>query len=83
MPGIFTGFILAFTMSFDDFVISFFSTQGLVNNLSVYIYSMARVGIKPKINALSTIMFVCIITLLIIINVRSGRTKRPREEKRN
>ena len=82
MPGIFTGFILAFTMSFDDFVISFFSTQGLVNNLSVYIYSMARVGINPKINALSTIMFVCIITLLIIINVRSSRTRRPREEKR-
>ena len=69
-------------MSFDDFVISFFSTQGLVNNLSVYIYSMARVGINPKINALSTIMFVCIITLLIIINVRSSRTRRPREEKR-
>ena len=82
MPGIFTGFILAFTMSFDDFVISFFSTQGLVNNLSVYIYSMARVGINPKIKALSTIMFVCIITLLIIINVRSSRTRRPREEKR-
>lgn len=73
MPGIVTGFIMAFTMSFDDFVISFFSTQGLVNNLSVYIYSMARVGINPKINALSTIMFLFIITLLVIINLRSLR----------
>lgn len=73
MPGIVTGFIMAFTMSFDDFLISFFSTQGMVNNLSVYIYSMARIGINPKINALSTIMFVCIITLLIVINVRSAK----------
>lgn len=82
MPGIVTGFIMAFTMSFDDFVISFFSTQGLVNNLSVYIYSMARVGINPKINALSTIMFVCIVALLVIINIRSIRQERASKQKR-
>ncbi len=73
MPGIVSGAIMAFTMSFDDFVISFFSTQGLVNNLSIYIYSMARVGINPKINALSTIMFICIVTLLFVSNVRAGK----------
>ena len=82
MPGIVTGFIMAFTMSFDDFIVSFFSTQGLVNNLSVYIYSMARVGINPKINALSTIMFVCIVILLVIINVRSIKQDRAARPKR-
>lgn len=72
MPGILTGFILAFTMSFDDFVISFFTTQGLTQNLSIYVYSMAKVGINPKINALSAVMFVIMITLLLIINARSN-----------
>ena len=71
---------MAFTMSFDDFVISFFSTQGLVNNLSTYIYSMARVGINPKINALSTIMFVCIITLLIVTNVQANRHSKKQQK---
>lgn len=71
MPGIFTGFLLAFTMSFDDFVISFFTTQGLTQNLSVYIYSMARVGINPMINALSAIMFVIVISLLLVVNLRT------------
>ncbi len=71
MPGVVTGFILSFTLSFDDFVISFFSTQGTLSNLSVYIYSMAKLGINPKINALSAIMFVVVIVLLIIINKRS------------
>ena len=71
MPGVVTGFILAFTLSFDDFVISFFSTQGTLPNLSVYIYSMAKVGINPKINALSAIMFIVVIVLLVIVNKRS------------
>lgn len=74
MPGIITGFIMAFTMSFDDFVISFFTTQGLVSNLSIYVYSMARVGINPEINALSAIMFAFVVTLLVIINVRANKS---------
>ncbi|MGI6664570.1 MAG: ABC transporter permease [Christensenellaceae bacterium] len=80
MPGIVSGFIMAFTMSFDDFVISFFATQGVVSNLSIYIYSMARVGINPEINALSTIMFLFVITLLVVTNVRSSRQQRRRRE---
>lgn len=71
MPGVISGFILAFTMSFDDFMISFFTTQGVIQNLSIFIYSMARLGINPMINALSAIMFVVVITLLIIVNIRS------------
>lgn len=70
-PGIVTGFLLAFTMSFDDFMISFFTSQGTTQNLSTYIYSMARVGINPMINALSAIMFVVVIALLLVINLRS------------
>lgn len=72
MPGIITGFIMAFTLSFDDFIISFFATQGTISNLSIYIFSMARVGINPAINALSAIMFVVIITLLVVVNVRTN-----------
>lgn len=81
MPGILTGFILAFTMSFDDFVISFFTTQGLTQNLSIYVYSMAKVGINPKINALSAVMFVVMITLLLIINARSNILDKRKKER--
>ncbi len=81
-PGIVTGFILAFTMSIDDFVISFFTTGADVSTLSVAIYSMTRRGIKPEINALSTLMFVAVLTLLLIVNIRSGRDGQKREKKR-
>ncbi|KNZ42965.1 ABC transporter permease [Acetobacterium bakii] len=74
LPGITSGALIAFTLSIDDFVISFFTTGNSVTNLSITIYSMAKAGINPKINALSTIMFACIMILLIIINIRSGRS---------
>ena len=67
-PGIFAGFLMAFTMSIDDFVISFFTTGPGVNNLSIEIYSMARKGINPSINALSTLMFITVLILLLIVN---------------
>ncbi len=75
MPGIISGFILAFTLSLDDFVVSWFATDG-VQNLSIYIYSIARRGINPKINALSTLMFVAVVSLLVIVNIRSIREER-------
>ncbi len=71
-PGILAGFLMAFTMSIDDFVISFFTTGPGVTNLSIEIYSMARRGIKPEINALSTIMFVVVLTLLLIVNKKQS-----------
>ncbi len=73
MPGIITGGLMAFTLSIDDFVISFFNTGHGVSNLSITIYSMARRGINPVINALSTIMFIGLLILLLIINKRSDR----------
>nr|WP_320025216.1 ABC transporter permease [uncultured Acetobacterium sp.] len=73
LPGVTSGALIAFTLSIDDFVISFFTTGNGVSNLSITIYSMAKAGINPKINALSTIMFGCIMLLLIIINIRSEK----------
>ncbi len=73
MPGVITGALLAFTLSLDDFVISFFTTGSGVSNLSITIYSMARRGINPKINALSTIMFITVLLLLVIVNKRMSR----------
>ncbi len=71
MPGIFTGALMAFTLSIDDFVVSFFTTGEGVSNLSITVYSMARRGINPKINALSTLMFLGVLALLLIINKRT------------
>lgn len=67
-PGIVSGFLIAFTMSIDDFIISFFNTGNGVTNLSIEIYSMAKRGIKPEINALSTLMFVTVLGLLLLSN---------------
>ncbi|MDK2866477.1 MAG: spermidine/putrescine transport system permease protein [Clostridiales bacterium] len=71
-PGIISGALIAFTLSIDDFVISFFTAGNGVTNLSIAIYSMARRGIKPEINALSTLMFITILILLIAINKRTS-----------
>ena len=72
MPGIVTGMIMAFTLSIDDFVISYF-TSGTTQTLPIYIYSMTRKRISPEINALSTVMFAVVMVLLIIINARNAR----------
>lgn len=73
MPGIITGGLMAFTLSIDDFVISFFNTGHGVSNLSITIFSMARRGINPIINALSTLMFISMLVLLLIINKRTDK----------
>ena len=69
MPGIFSGFLLAFTMSLDDFVITHFTKGPGVDTLSTKIYSEGRKGIKPEMYALSTLMFVTVLILLILINL--------------
>jgi spermidine/putrescine transport system permease protein len=74
MPGIVTGALMAFTLSVDDFVISFFNKGAGVTNLSITIFSMAKRGINPIINALSTLMFVGLLILLLIINSRSSKS---------
>ena len=63
MPGIVTGMIMAFTLSIDDFVISYF-TSGTTQTLPIYIYSMTRKRVSPEINALSTVLFAAVMALL-------------------
>ena len=81
MPGIVSGFVLAFTLSLDDFVVSWVATDG-IQNLSIYIYGIARRGISPKINALCTIMFVVVVALLVFINLKSINEERAAETQR-
>ncbi len=73
MPGVVTGLILAFTLSVDDFVVSFFTTGSGVSNLSITVYSMARRGINPTINAVSTLMFLTVLILLVVVNIRMNK----------
>ncbi len=74
MPGIINGLLMAFTLSIDDFVISFFTAGNGVSNLSMYVYATAK-RLNPKINALSTVMFAVIMILLFIINKRTSKDK--------
>ena len=70
-PGIVTGALLAFTLSLDDFVISYF-TSNTDQNVAMIVYSSARRGVEPTMYALSTLMFVAVLALLLIVNRRSG-----------
>lgn len=79
MPGIVTGMIMAFTLSIDDFVISYF-TSGTTQTLPIYIYSMTRKRISPEINALSTVLFAFILVLLVVINVRQARDEKKQKK---
>ncbi|PKM96401.1 MAG: spermidine/putrescine ABC transporter permease [Firmicutes bacterium HGW-Firmicutes-1] len=79
-PGVITGMLLAFTLSLDDFVISYFTTGNGVSNLSITIYSMTRRGVKPEINALSTIMFLAVLILLLIVNGRMSKNNKSTKQ---
>lgn len=68
LPGILSGFLLAFTMSLDDFIITHFTRGAGINTLSTLIYSEVRRGIKPAMYSLSTIIFLVVLVLLLIIN---------------
>lgn len=70
--GIVTGALLAFTLSLDDFTISYFTTSPLVQNLSTLIYSATKLGIKPTYYALSALMFIVLLVLLLIVNKRTA-----------
>lgn len=69
MPGILSGFLISFTYSLDDFVITYFTRGSRFQTLPIQIYTMTHQRINPKVNALSALMFVIILTLLIIANV--------------
>lgn len=68
LPGIISGALIAFTMSFDDFVISYFVTGPGINNISTYVYTSVR-RIDPTVNALSTLIVIAITAILIVVNI--------------
>lgn len=72
-PGIISGFLMAFTFSLDDFLITYFTSGSSFPTLPVTIYSMARMKVNPQINALSTIMFLVVLSLLLLMNVKNSR----------
>ena len=82
MPGIVSGALIAFTMSFDDFIISYFVTGNGVQNISILVYTMSK-RVNPSINALSTLVIVLITIALIVVNVmpvireKQGKTGQP------
>ncbi len=79
-PGIVTGLIMAFTLSLDDFIISYFNSGSNVQTLSVTIFSMTKKPYSPKINALSTLLFTAILILLLIINLRQDKSKTAKKK---
>ncbi len=68
LPGILSGFLLAFTMSLDDFIITHFTKGAGIDTLSTKIYTEVKKGIKPEMYALSTIIFVTVLILLVLVN---------------
>ena len=76
MPGIISGFFMAFTMSMDDFVITYFTKGAGVNTLSTMIYGQIRKGIKPEMYALSTLIFIVVSLILMVVNKISENNKK-------
>lgn len=79
LPGIVSGFLISFTYSLDDFIISFF-TSGKMQTLPIEIYTMLKKRVSPKINALSTILFVIIFAVLIITNISGANKEKKNKE---
>lgn len=82
MPGVISGFMMAFTMSLDDFVISYFVTGSSFITLPVEIYNYTKKPIHPKIYALFTLMFLAILLLMVVMNLLQGRDADRKMRKR-
>ncbi len=81
MPGILSGAMLSFTMSVDDFVISYFTAGSGASTLAMEIYAMTRKRISPEINALSTLIFAVVLITLIAVNIHSAHQERVQRKK--
>ncbi|MBE6034802.1 MAG: ABC transporter permease [Clostridiales bacterium] len=75
-PGIIAGFLMALTFSMDDFVVSYFTTGAKHQTLSVMIYAMTKKRVSPEINALSTIIFIAVLAILVIINLAERKAEK-------
>lgn len=82
-PGILTGMIMAFTMSLDDFIISYFTVGPGFTTLPIAIFSMTKMRVKPTIYALSTLIFIGILLLLVLVNLAQLRGSRQQRTRRS
>jgi spermidine/putrescine transport system permease protein len=78
LPGVVSGALISFTLSIDDFLISYFTAGNTSQTLPMVVYAMTRKRLSPKINALSTLMFVVVLALLILINLFQARQDKKR-----
>lgn len=79
LPGILSGFLMAFTMSLDDFIITHFTKGAGIDTISTKVYTEVKKGIKPEMYALSTIIFITVFVLLLIINAAPVKKKKEGE----
>ena len=82
-PGIVSGALTAFTMSIDDFIISYFTAGSSSSTLAMTIYGMTKKRVTPEINAISTILFSTVLLLLVITNIREIRQEQLEQRRRN
>ncbi len=78
MPGVVSGFLMSFTYSLDDFVISYFTTGSTSQTLPITIYSMTRRKVSPEINALSTLIFLVVVVVLLFRNILESKAAKKR-----
>jgi spermidine/putrescine transport system permease protein len=78
MPGIIAGFLMAFTYSLDDFIISYFTTGPESQTLPITIFSMTRRRVSPKINAISAIIFIVVLLILLLVNLNDMRREKQK-----
>ncbi len=81
MPGIFSGLMMSFTYSLDDFIITYFTRGAKFQSLSIEIYSMTHRRISPKINALSALLFLAVLVIMILINLRDRHEEKVSAKK--
>ena len=82
-PGIVSGALTAFTMSIDDFIISYFTSGSSSQTLAMTIYGMTKKRVTPEINAISTLLFVAVLILLAVTNIREARQEKLEHQRRH
>ena len=82
LPGILSGFLMAFTYSLDDFIISYFVAGATSQTLPITIFAMTRRKVSPEINALSAIIFMVVLTVLLLVNLHDTRIERENQRGR-
>lgn len=82
MSGIITGLVMSFTLSLDDFIISYFTNGPSFQTLPIYIFSLTKKRVKPDMYALSMLMFAVILVLLILLNIAQARSEKGKSERK-